>query len=311
MNSSFSTTLPTLQTAWDSTSLSALKTCPRLYQYSIVLGYEPRQRSVHLTFGILYHEALETYDHSRSAGVSHDGATCTAVLRALKSTWNKDLSRPWSSGDSCKNRLTLVRTIVWYLDAFAEDPIQTIKLANGKPAVELSFRHSLPYEFRETWEPAILCGHIDRLGDIGGQTWVIDRKTTKHAIDDSFFKRFSPDNQMSAYSFAGRIVYNEPAHGVIIDAAQVLVNGSRFRRGFAHRSPGQLDEWLKDTLYWIGEAERYAVANYWPMNDKSCFNYGGCPFREVCAQSPEYRERYLEMGFSKRVWDPLQVRGDI
>ena len=58
-NSAFSKSLPGLQIAWDSTSLGTLKECPRKYQYSIMLGKQPREISVHLTFGLYYHAALE------------------------------------------------------------------------------------------------------------------------------------------------------------------------------------------------------------------------------------------------------------
>lgn len=310
MNSSFSTQSPTLQIAWDSTSLSALKECPRKYYYSIVMGYQPKQHSFHLTFGILYHEALEAYDRARAQGSDHDRAVCAAVYRALKNSWDHKLQRPWISFDPNKNRFTLIRTIVWYLEQFANDAISTVILANGVPAVELSFRYSFPYQFH-TGESATLCGHLDRVGDIGGQYWIVDRKTTKHAIDDNYFTQYSPDNQMSAYSLAGRIVYNVPVQGVIIDAAQVMVTFSRFRRGFAPRTESQLNEWSRDTMFYIAMAEQYSRDNYWPMNDKSCYNYGDCPFRPICARSSEVREQFLKINYTKRIWDPLQIRGDV
>lgn len=310
MNSAFSTQNPSLQFAWDSTSLSAFKTCPRLYYYSIVKGYAPKTRSFHLTFGIWYHEALETYDHARARGESHERAVLAAVHRTLVSSWERELNRPWLSLDPNKNRLTLVRTIVWYLDQFATDPIETVILANGTPAVELSFRYPFPLTL-STGDGVLFCGHLDRVGTISGQAWIIDRKTTKHAIDDRYFQQYSPDNQMSAYSLAGRIVYNIPVQGVIVDAAQVMVTFSRFKRGFAHRTDSQLEEWTRDTVGYIKHADQCAQENYWPMNDKACFNYGGCPFRPVCSRAPEVRELFLEADYTKRVWDPLQVRGDI
>jgi hypothetical protein len=311
MNSSFSPHLPTLQFAWDSTSLSALKECPRKYYYSIVLGYQSKHRSFHLDFGIFYHEALEAYDRAKALGSDHEASCVAAVRRALVSSWNTDLNRPWISGDNYKNRFTLIRTIVWYLEQFRDDPIETIILAGGQPAVELSFRYNFPHHFSSTGEDAIYCGHLDRLGSIGGGLWVVDRKTTQHAIDDRYFQRYSPDNQMSAYAYAGKIVYNIPVQGVIVDAAQVLVTFSRFRRGFANRTDSQLAEWQRDAGYYIAQAELYATSNYWPQNDKSCFNYGGCPYREICARSPEVRERWLEANYVKRVWDPLVTRGDV
>jgi hypothetical protein len=311
-NTAFSKILPTLQFAFDSTSLTALKECPRKYEYSIVRGYEPKQRSYHLTFGILYHEALETYDHERSKGLEHDRATRAAVLSTLTKTWDSKSQRPWNSGDQYKNRFTLVRTIVWYLDHFADDPIRTIQLANGRPAVELSFRYEFPFVFG-TGDTAIACGHLDRLGEIGGGVWVVDRKTTKHELNERYFQQYSPDNQMSWYTLAGKIIGSTPVQGVILDAAQVLVNSSRFQRQPISRTQSQLDEFIKDIQHYLGLAEQYADDNYWPQNVTACFNYGGCKFRSICSRSPEVRDQFLndETQFTKRIWDPLIARGDI
>lgn len=312
MNTAFSTKLPGLQFAWDATSLSAFKECPRKYYYSIVLGYEPKQRSYHLTFGIFYHEALETYDHARSSGLSHDQSTQAAIWSTLKKTWDTQLQRPWNSGDPYKNRFTLIRTIIWYLDHFADDPISTIQLANGKPAVELSFRYEFPYRMG-TGESVIACGHLDRLGEIGGGVWVVDRKTTKHELNERYFQQFSPDTQMTWYTLAGKIVYDVPVQGVILDGAQVLVNSSRFQRQPISRTRSQLDEFIGDVKLLLGQAEGYAEDNYWPQNTASCFNFGGCKFRSICSRSPEVRQQFLDdpTQFQKRIWDPLVVRGDV
>lgn len=312
INSSFSTVTPNLQLAWDSTSLSAFKQCPRLYYYSIVLGYEPKQRSYHLTFGLLYHSALETYDHERSRGMDHDSATCAAVYQTLVKTWDKQLQRPWNSGDSYKNRFTLTRTIVWYLDHFADDPIRTIQLANGKPAVELSFRYEFPFRF-SNGETVVACGHLDRLGEISGSTWVVDRKTTKHDLGDRFFEQFTPDTQMTWYTLAGKVIGSVPVQGVILDGAQILVNSSRFQRQPISRTQSQLDEFISDIKHYLRSAEQYAEDSYWPQNTASCFNFGGCKFRSICSRSPEVRDQFLndQTMFQKRIWDPLQVRGDV
>jgi hypothetical protein len=283
-----------------------------MYEYSIVRGYEPKQRSFHLTFGIAYHEALEIYDHRRSEGLTHDYAVRAAVWHTLTKTWDQKLQRPWNSGDQYKNRFTLVRTIVWYLDHFADDPIRTIQLANGRPAVELSFRYEFPHRFG-TGEAAIACGHLDRLGEIGGGVWVIDRKTTKHELNSRYFEQYSPDNQMSWYTLAGKIIGETPVQGVILDAAQILVGSSRFQRQPISRTQSQLDEFIRDISSYLERAEQYAEDNYWPQNTTACFNYGGCKFRAVCARSPEVREAFLndETQFQKRTWDPLVARGDV
>jgi hypothetical protein len=310
MNQSFSQEIPALQIFWDSTSLGTFKECPRKYELSIKLGYVPRETNVHLTFGLFYHAALETYDKEKAKGASHDGALRASVLRALTDTWDFDRGRPWNSDDKYKNRYTLVRTIIWYLEHFKEDIAQTVILANGKPAVELSFRFQTDYKAPSN-ENYWLCGHLDRLALINDEPYILDRKTSKNSIENGYFDKYNPDNQMSTYDLAGKVVYGIDTKGIIIDAAQVLITGSRFRRGFTHRTPEQRNEFLNDTAIWLGYAASCATRNYWPMNDKSCGNYGGCPYRGICNKSPLARQEWLDNSFHNRVWDPLQVRGDI
>lgn len=309
-NSAFSPTIPGLQIAWDSTSLGTLKECPRKYQFTMLQAYTPRGSNMHLVFGQVYHSALEVYDHFRSQGASHDSATREAVRRALRDTWDPETQTPWDSGDSYKNRRTLVRTIVWYLEQFSEDPAETVQLANGKPAVELSFRFEISHHAQDG-TPFMLSGHMDRLVHFGHKVYVLDRKTTKSALSPQYFSQWTPNNQFSLYALAARVIYQTPAEGLIVDAAQIAVGFSRFQRGIIPRNESQLSDWYNDTVYWLTLAERFAQDQYWPANDKSCSNYGGCPFRSVCAKGPEVRDLWLEADFTKRVWDPLVVRGDI
>lgn len=314
MNSSFHSDLENLQVAWDSTSLGLLKECPRKYQYSIILGRVPRDESVHLTFGAHYHKALEIYDHKRSEGASHEDAQRAAVRYCLEATVVRLASgswRPWLSDLPEKNRFTLTRSVIWYLEQFKDDPLETIQLDNGKPAVELSFSFETDIQIPGTHQNFILCGHIDRLVSFTSHVWVLDRKTSKYTISIDTFKKYNPDNQMSFYDFSAPIVWGTDVKGIILDAAQVVVNFSRFQRGQIKKTKGQKLEFYKDTALWLKQAAWYAEADYYPMNDKSCGNYGGCPYREICNKSPEVREAWLKGLTMKRVWDPLQARGDV
>lgn len=353
VSGSFSAAIPNMQIAWDSTSLGTLKECPRKYYYSIVLGYMGAGASLHLRYGILYHRALEVYDHKRAEGMSHDEALLFS-LRDLaegcldqiacdcfgpgwtdestttvcpkcngdgeRKVWwnpNEGLSEK-KAQENAKTLPNLFRTVVWYLERFPQetDPLRTVILSNGKPAVELSFRFELG-ETNSAGEQLIYCGHLDRLAEYNGQDWVVDRKTTGGTISghsaQGYFAKYSPDNQMSGYTFGGRVTLKRPVAGVIIDAAQIAKGFSRFERGFVMRTDDQLEEWRKDALHYINLAELYAIRGYWPMNDKSCHNYGGCAFRGICSKDPKVRDHYLTRNqhMERRLWDPLQTRGDI
>lgn len=317
-----------IQYAWDSTSLGHLKVCPRLYQLIMVEGWQPQGESVHLRFGQEYHHALQDYDISRANGIKHNDAVHDVIRELLIRTADFDPDH------KVKTRSSLVRTVIWYLDQFVKEQTHTHILADGKPAVELSFRFELDWGpqslgrgphpdgtpfVAENKQPYILSGHLDRVVDLNGDLFVMDRKTTGAAPSSWFFSQFEPDNQMSLYSFAGQVVMHAPVRGVIIDAAQILEDESRFGRGFTYRTTAQIEEWQRDLRYWLTLAEQYAVNNYWPMNDKSCGHYrsekddrSGCPFREICGKDPSVRETFLKTHFTKleesERWNPLKPR---
>jgi hypothetical protein len=277
------------QVYWDATSLSLLKECPRKYYYTIVQGLRPRGESVHLKFGTIFHTALEHYD--RCMFKAHDDKLAEVVLEALRASW------PWPFRHNLKTRYTLIRTIIWYLDDFQNDAARTVLLAEGAPAVELPFNFPIG--------KIHLCGRLDRLVSFQDGFYVMDRKTTGSTPSNYYFDGYSPDCQMSLYTIAGQVLWRSPVKGVILDVVQVAVGFSRFARGVIHRTPAQSSEWLEELPMWVEQAWRYTDLGRWPMNDKSCHKFGGCPFRSVCSKDPGVRDIFLRSNFEERPWNPL------
>lgn len=295
---------PNFPVYWDSTMLGTYKECAKRFHYQHILGYQPRKLSVHLDFGRLYHAGLERYEHARAEGLPHAEAVSIMVHWALTASWDMTTDEFYPE----KTRPTLLRSLVWKAEENKNAVLQTVILHDGKPAIELSFRFPA---FEVSGELIHLNGHLDKVATFEGEPWVIDHKTTKGALTPSYFRQFSPHNQFSLYTIAGKIVLGKPAKGVIVQAAQILVNGTRFAMKQVTRSAGVLAEWMRDTEYWINLAYQSAVTDHWPQNDKSCDNYGGCPFQAVCAVAPNHRKSWLEEGFEPWSWNPLEIRGDI
>lgn len=312
-----------IQYAWDSTSLGYLKQCPRLYQYIMIEGWVGKDENVHLRFGQEYHSALEEYDRLRVDEVPHNDAVRDVISALLTRTFGWEPDRDTKAG-KYKNRDSLVRTVIYYLDAHKDDAAKVHILKDGSPAVELSFRFELEFGPRAgqeviksidqdaTAQPYLLCGHLDKVVEFSGALFNMDHKTTTITPGQYFFDQFSPNNQMTLYTLASQIILDAPIRGVIINAAQLLIDDSRFQRGFTYRTPDQLTEWVNDLRYWLSLAEEFATHNYWPMNDTACDKYGGCRFRGICSKSPSVRERFLEGNFTKlpleERWNPLKPR---
>jgi hypothetical protein len=281
----------------------------------MIEGWSPKEDSVHLRFGIEYHHALEAYDKHRHVGLNHNDALHEVVKALLLRTGDWDPDHP------NKNRKTLTRTVIWYLEKFQHDVTKVYVLQDDTVAVEQSFRFQLdwgPKEIiqvpgaaitTESFQSYLLCGHLDRVVTFNDELFVMDRKTTKYTLGSYYFDNFDPDNQMSLYTLAGQVLFQTAIRGVIIDAAQVAVGYSAFERGFTYRNSDQIDEWVNDLHYWFALAEEFAKANYWPMNDTACSMYGGCKFRKICSKSPSVRERFLNGDFERNdPWNPLKVR---
>ena len=303
-----------LQFAWDGTSLELAQTCLRKYYYTMIRGIKPRRTSVHLIFGGIYASALEHFYKHRAEGMSINDALREIVREAMIESWEHERTesgeRISNTGqaiyfdDTKKTRVNLIRTIIWYIEQFAdetEDGIKTYHLQSGKPAVELSFTLELDDEL-------LYCGHLDRVVDYGGHLYVMDQKTTGGTVGTYFFDQFSPNNQMSGYSWAGQAILGSPVRGVIIDAAQIAVNFTRFERGITTRTKDQLEEWYESALWTIKLARQATALDQWPMNLSACGNYGGCPFRQLCSRSPSVRENYIKSDYNEHNWDPLKAR---
>ena len=306
------------------------------------MRWQPLRKSVHLLFGGWYATALEDFHKAVAGGVSYDQALCDVVHEALIATWTYEpctscggtgerlfgqettdgvskpcyddcphcggtgnepgTGEPWLSDHNTKTRENLIRTIVWYLEQFRDDPCATVILSDGSAAVEHSFK--LPVD-----NDVILCGHLDRLVDYGGKLYVQDQKTTGTTITGRFFDGFSPDTQMSLYTFAGKAIFNLPVKGVMIDGAQIAVGFTRFERGFTFRDDAQLAEWYDNAMHTVELARKATSEEHFPMNPSSCGNYGGCEFRYICSRSPAVRANFLAADFTQSdQWNPMKER---
>lgn len=323
---------PLLQKAWDNSSMSILKECPRKYQLAIIEGWIPKRSAAPLVFGGLLHRYLEAYDRRRLAGEPHYDALCAVVSQALTETVRrvnglvlpdgevrevppgtegaKELLIFWH-GDNNRTRKTLVRTIIWYTEQFsAGDPLKTVQLASGHAALEISFRFLLPVQSPDG-DPFIWCGHIDKIAQFGEDLYVQERKHTASTLGDWYFVRYSIDSQTSGYLTAGKVLLEKPIAGIIVDACQVAVTFSRVHRHIVPRTEAQLNEWLANTIEWINMAAFY-IQRYgtkpWPLNESSCHKFSGCQFRPVCGRDPGVRQMVLDQNFTKKRWNPLEIR---
>ncbi len=122
-----------LQWVYDSTTIKLLQGCLRKYNFKFLQGWQEQEVPTALAFGRDLHTCLETYHKCRAYGLDFEASVKrVARLAAL-------LGERLQSLDTSRTKETLVRSVVWYLDEYKDDPLKTALLPDGKPAVELSF----------------------------------------------------------------------------------------------------------------------------------------------------------------------------
>lgn len=217
-----------------------------------------------------------------------------------------ELRSRWLPENKEKNRNTLVRLVCWYCDEQPEEEgIQPITI-NGRPAVELSLRTPLPF-INKYGERYILAGYVDRLVDFQDENWIADNKTTKKTLGKTYWSTWRPNYQMETYDILVNATMPElKTKGVLIEAAQALVGGAEFGTMPIRYTDTQREEYLRDLEYWLGQAEKFAEDDYWPMNRRSC---GFCSLRTICAMPTEKRRlQSLKADYEVKKWNPLEDR---
>lgn len=226
-----------------------------------------------------------------------------------------ETQRRWVSDYPAKDRIALIRAIVWWCDEQPEEGgLELYAFPDGTPAVELGFRMVLPWKAPRLsptgtgGEAYLLVGYLDHMDRLAEEVFIADNKTTKNTLSNFYWRQYAPNTQVAIYDLAGSSAFpGLPYSGVRIDATQTLTGGARFGARVFYHTDNQREELLRDLRYWITQAEQYAKDNYWPMNRANC---AICPFNGVCSKPPEERQAILDNPqlFYRKRWNPLEER---
>ena len=181
-----------------------------------------------------------------------------------------------------------------------------LTMANGEPAVQQDIEAELPF-VAPTGERFTLHGRLDAGVRFGSEAFLGETKTTKQALGKRYFASFSPDTQIDTYDLIGYLASKvgdglfgkavTRLSGVMLEAHQALVSGTRWGRHRLYRTKSQREEWLADIGYWLNRAVWFAQKDYYPMNKANCWH---CDFNSICSKPKEERERYLRADFEQR-----------
>lgn len=223
----------------------------------------------------------------------------------------KDFAWHYVPDHPTKNRLTLLRAMVDFIDAQDEvKGLQIWSLPSGTPGVELQTCVPLGLKSAEG-EDYILVTNMDEVNTWQGHLWPTDNKSTGGKLGDYFFEGFSPDVQFDTYDLVASLQpFPLPVGGVAIRG--IRMGGPATERAvdveYVTKTEGQREEHWRGLQWWVKQAEALAESGQdYPQSKVSC---GRCSFRGVCDSDPSMRRATLERHFERRPWNPvLRERG--
>ena len=270
------------QTTWSASYYTTLQKCKRYHYYTALKGWRAKQKSVDLIFGGVFSAAVEMYYKLFTAGTPAEDCLAEVVHAVLiESKKHKVFAT-----EELKTRRALVRAVIDYFDTYIELDGPHVKYS------EQVFRIPVADDIWFT-------GKLDLVKAREDEYEILDQKTTKSTLSPMYFQNYTPNNQMSMYLYAGRMVFPLPVRVIILDAVQIMKTGTKLLRGVVSRTKSQLNEWAAGAVHeirssWELDPDDEAA---WPQNPNACGYFRGCEFRHVCSADPKIREAYLRKDF--------------
>lgn len=219
----------------------------------------------------------------------------------------------WYPIDPAKDRVQLLRAIVWYTEEVKGGPFKIVSYLErdeeGKEEhtalVEIPWRIDFIRIGEEVVQLAGNCDAIKTPDGLGAEAevYTCDYKTTRSALTGMYFSQFEPNVQVGVYgSCTPRVVPDLPVAGVLIEAIQTLQSGVRFSSRVFRFTDAQVADFTNDLEHWIGQAYEYARKGHWPRNQSACRL---CGYKDVCSRESASQNVYLEANFERNYWNPL------
>lgn len=248
--------------------LLTLDSCPRKFYFqkcSKQETYDTFEQSVTLAFGTVVGIGIQEY--MRTDSLSH------AILQMFLA-WEPDLM-----ADDPKRKKSFWEA-VFAVEKFAyirHELFEDYEVAtfNGKPAIELSFRITLPNGFYYRGYVDLVLRHR-----LTGKVVVLENKTTASKVTDP---------AMYKNSFQG-IGYSVVLDKIAPDLSSYLVyylvyntNNYEYLPLPFPKSLSERAEWLMALHQQVQIISLYESTNLWPKKGQSCFNFfHPCPYYSTC-----------------------------
>lgn len=271
----------------DSQKLSMIQSCQFKYDLTFNRDIVPVEKAEPLENGDLAHKMLETYYkmHKYITRWPRDFDR-TKVFKICERVAEYHATKLQLPLDEIDNTINSFKQ---YLEYYWGERYQT--LAVEQVASRVLYEDSkliILYDAKIDW--------IVSLGNV--PIMPSDHKTTKRNGPTS-----AMSNQFMGYCW-------------ILDVCNIMVNKfglqtslppkQKFNRPIISYSPGVIDEWVKNSVWWVKHLIECRETGVWPQNFTSCDKFNKmCRFAEICSASPEARPSTIAQLFdiSPSKWD--------
>ncbi len=147
-----------------------------------------------------------------------------------------------------------------------------------------------------------LSGQIDLIMPWKNRMWMLETKTAKQ-VSSNYLAAFSRSDQIVGYLYGLSKSLNQEISGCVVNIIKKTVAPQYYREPHLY-SQVQKKQFVRDTIDFCNDVERWAVQKYWPKYNDDCYRFGQCPYIGLCnmfKHEPDILDEELySMGFVKR-----------
>lgn len=293
-------------TVIDASKIKDFLSCPRMFFYRHVLGWEVDRPNNHLAFGSAWHEAME---HLLLNGYD-DNSIMTAFDKFL-ACYREQFPEETDELFAPKTPMNALRALQAYAEAWHNDDFKTLHTEIGGQ-ISIDGKRSLAFRMDS------VCEHPD------GSLFSLEHKTKGGAFTRVWIDQWPLSIQVGGYSHVlACLALDKPVRGVVINGAAFIKKRElcdfAFERVPVYRSPEHTQNWLFHINHYFDQIEMEldqlwnnckpsdTIMTAFPMNPESCTKYFGCQFFDFCNawNNPLARCEEPPIGYVIRHWNPL------
>ncbi len=288
----------------DASMLDAYRDCPKKFYWAYVQHLQLKSPSVHLHAGGAFARATEVV---RKSFFIYDIPADLSVGRGVEALW-KYYGDFEPEEKEAKTWDRMAGALVYYFDVHPLDKESLVPFLIGDQySIEFTFAVPLAFLHPDTGEPMLYTGRADMIAKFRNDAvYCVDEKTTTR-LGQQWMNRWPLRAQFIGYTHAANY-YGYPVAGTIVRGISILKHEYGDAEAIVYHKKPMIEDWLETTNRTLESMARdFADDTFTKCFGSACAAYSGCEFTTLC-KSPA-PERWVDMYYERRVWNPLHMEG--